>query len=630
MANPDPIHRVQLQDDYVDAQINRINELTRVGRSNWFGLMAYLAFAAVTVLGVDDADFFLDTRQTTLPLIGVSIPTLAFFIFAPILGTALYIYLHLHIRKMGEAIRAPDAFPKNEGVRLEHHLNSWLLVDLLLQMRADDAAEARPLDWGVRYLTFALVWWAGPVVLFLFWWYSWPAHYWTLTLFTAILGAACGWAGMTSWLSVCEALLDRAPNKQRVWKWRSVVLALAAACAFFGMVKTELGTVRPSIFFTLEDRDFMRSLHSFVTELEPADLQNLQTIDLSADQIDHATARREFRIAWCSRVNLPMSACGPDLDWIGQMPASVTDARVEWCETYPGDFLAPDCQTHFRNLESEFDQLWDQYRAAQFNTLAPANLGGRDMRNADLSAAQLQGADLGGAQVQGANLNGAQVQGANFFGAQLQGASLFEAQLQGANFFEAQLQSANLFRVQLQGANLREAQMQGANFVGAQMQGANLRDAQMQGADLNWAQMQGANLREAQMRGATLRDAQMQGANLLGAQMQGANLREAQMQGVDLYWAQLQGADLREAQMQGADLYGVQMTEDTALTGAVLRGAAVRAVDPATLAHLQAHGDWDQMFYSDDFSNFLTQWRAFAAALDPPVTIAPDYGQPPP
>lgn len=35
-----------------DAQINRINDLTRAGRTTWFGLLAYLVFAYITVLGV--------------------------------------------------------------------------------------------------------------------------------------------------------------------------------------------------------------------------------------------------------------------------------------------------------------------------------------------------------------------------------------------------------------------------------------------------------------------------------------------------------------------------------------------------------------------------------------------------
>ncbi|MEM9348973.1 MAG: hypothetical protein AAGA47_01830, partial [Pseudomonadota bacterium] len=56
------------REDPAEAQIARINELTRVGRTNWFALLAYQTFAFITILGVEDADFFIDSRQTQLPL----------------------------------------------------------------------------------------------------------------------------------------------------------------------------------------------------------------------------------------------------------------------------------------------------------------------------------------------------------------------------------------------------------------------------------------------------------------------------------------------------------------------------------------------------------------------------------
>ncbi len=92
-------------------QIARINELSQTARTTWFALLGYLAFVGVTLLGVEDADFFIDSRQTDLPLVGGAIPTSSFFKFAPILGAALYIYLHLHLRKLWEALHAPPPKP---------------------------------------------------------------------------------------------------------------------------------------------------------------------------------------------------------------------------------------------------------------------------------------------------------------------------------------------------------------------------------------------------------------------------------------------------------------------------------------------------------------------------------------
>ena len=65
--------------------VERVAVLTRTARGTWLGLLSYLAFVGVMLMGVQDADFFLTERETALPLIGVSVPTNLFFYFAPTL-----------------------------------------------------------------------------------------------------------------------------------------------------------------------------------------------------------------------------------------------------------------------------------------------------------------------------------------------------------------------------------------------------------------------------------------------------------------------------------------------------------------------------------------------------------------
>ncbi len=106
------------------AQIERINQVSAMARTSWIALLGYLAFVGVTLLGVEDADFFVPTRQTRLPLVGVDIPTASFFIFAPILAAALYVYLHIILLKLWDAIgdltettstASPSATPSSPG-----------------------------------------------------------------------------------------------------------------------------------------------------------------------------------------------------------------------------------------------------------------------------------------------------------------------------------------------------------------------------------------------------------------------------------------------------------------------------------------------------------------------------------
>ena len=87
-----------------EKQIDRINEISAIARTSWLALLGYLAFIGISLLAVEDADFFVETRRTDLPLVGVAIPTYSFFFFAPILAAALYVYLQVHLLKLWDAI----------------------------------------------------------------------------------------------------------------------------------------------------------------------------------------------------------------------------------------------------------------------------------------------------------------------------------------------------------------------------------------------------------------------------------------------------------------------------------------------------------------------------------------------
>ena len=121
-----------------EGQIDRINELSQLARTAWFSLLGYLVFVGITLLGVKDADFFVPSRQTELPLVGVQIPTASFFWIAPILGAALYTYLHLFLIKLWDA----HADARTTDADATHH---WLVNDFVLIRKRDPTARARPL-----------------------------------------------------------------------------------------------------------------------------------------------------------------------------------------------------------------------------------------------------------------------------------------------------------------------------------------------------------------------------------------------------------------------------------------------------------------------------------------------------
>ena len=58
-------------------RLDRIRALTSSARATWFAYLGTIAFVGVTLLDVEDADFFSADTGTQLPLIGVEVPILS-------------------------------------------------------------------------------------------------------------------------------------------------------------------------------------------------------------------------------------------------------------------------------------------------------------------------------------------------------------------------------------------------------------------------------------------------------------------------------------------------------------------------------------------------------------------------
>jgi hypothetical protein len=99
------------------------------------------------------------------------------------------------------------------------------------------------------------------------------------------------------------------------------------------------------------------------------------------------------------------------------------------------------------------------------------------------------------------------------------------------------------------------------------------------------------DLRGTCLQMAQLADMDFKNALFGESRMQGAKLTEAQMQGANFFMAQMQGTNFGEAQIQGAELYGAQMNEETSVSAADLRGAALKEVDFRNVKLLQKQVD---------------------------------------
>ncbi|ANB35178.1 hypothetical protein A6024_14375 [Rhodovulum sulfidophilum] len=518
------------------ASVARIDALTRNARHTWFVLLGLLVFVGITLMSVEHIDFYGIDRTTKLPLVDVQVPTRYFFVAAPILTAAFYIYFHLHLIRLWDALGAADNRIGDQP--LVDAVMPWLVTDAALHLRnrwrADECCTPRALDRPATVLNLALTWGFGLIVLGFLWWMSMPARTFWLTAIACMALLAAAGAGLSS----LKCLFEKMSAEEHAWhRWLFAPRTLIGVglIAFFASF--------------LRTGWLVDGWAPLIRLLAPIDMTGLAIVEKPPGWLPRDIAKADFFADWCQREGTDCLRSGlsknhRDLferEFRRRREAALSDLRKpQWHQ--PG-------------------QQKPDFRGAQLagTFLAGAELRWTHMEEADLRWAQMEGADLRWSQMEGVNLRWSQLERADLSGARMEGANLRGAQLERADLSGTRMEGANLRGARMEGANLRGAQMEGANFRRAQMEGANFFEAQMEGADLGGAQMEGAYLRRAQMEGADLSGAQMKGANLSGAQMEGANLRRAQMEGANFFEAQMKGADLFGAQMEGANLFGVQM-----------------------------------------------------------------------
>jgi uncharacterized protein YjbI with pentapeptide repeats len=609
------------------AQIDRINEISGLARTAWFSLIAYLLFVGITLLGVEDADFFVPTRQTQLPLVDVQIPTASFFYAAPILGAALYTYLHLFLIKLWEAhgqARTRDADPT-------HH---WLVNDYALIRQGDPAARARPLSWLVPWITLLLVWLAGPIVLGYAWWRSMPAHDEWMTLLIAACFFTTLCVGFTSWTTARTRLRSNGAHRAALWH-KLAAAACALALVAVSWLRTEGGLdhyvnaaidayeVRtgkrvfeegtyangdPKHPEMVREDWAAESLFALTGDfLAPTDLSGAALGGEPPDWREHDYARGRYRETWCERHEVPLATC----EHIGTIGGSGA-ARTAWCKHAGiGDEA---CSTEFADLETSFEAEWDRERAAYLAHLDAPDQPGRDLRRADLRGAFLVDAELRGARLERAKLGEARLEGANLGGARLERADLRRARLERADLRRARLERAYLGGARLEGANLFWARLERANLNGARLEGANLLEARLEGANLGFARLEGANLGGARLEGANLSGARLEGANLGGVRLERADLRRARLEGANLAEARLEGAFLFEARLEGTNL------RRTDLRRSYWHGASNRA-SPAQFADFRGARELTQT----QLESLIGNAETLLPAGNAPDTGAPFY-----
>ena len=412
-----------------DLALERIEAISQNARATWFALLGLLTFVMVTLLGVEDIDFFGYDRQTQLPLVGVSVPTDLFFYTAPVLTAAVYAYFHFYLMKLWDALGRAPARIGNDA--LGDRIHPWLVSDAALLLRAKEgAAPNRALRYISAITSSALTWGYGWFVLGYAWAISFPAHDLKMSALLCAVFAFSLWIGLTSLVFVWRRVRRRDFSERshlvwRRWTWWAPAAAVVAFGMYFTVGKT-FGAAEAAIWvsdaFSEEETEKQtKERHARAAshapnwpELSRANLFEAHLTEKPADWLDRDTAERQARKAWCSRRNLDWAYCvkQPE-DW-------QQARRASWCAKRKIE----DCDGYFTEHEKDFQFEWLARREDYLSVLRKPDLTGRDLRGANLARAFLPDVDMEGARMEGANLRGARMEGADFSGASLKSADL--------------------------------------------------------------------------------------------------------------------------------------------------------------------------------------------------------------
>ena len=500
--------------------LEAVNRSSDTAHTAWLIFLAVMAYLMIAVAGVSHKDLLLE-KAVQLPILGVPIPQVQFFQFAPVFlllfHLGLIAQLVLLARKTLEfdiSVRQLEPTSRRtHPLRLELH-NFFFVQGVAGPHRS---AVMSFFLHSMSWLTLAIL----PVVLLLFIQLSFlpyhdPVITWTHRI-TLLLDIGV--------LTLIGVFLTRAETNFFQAFWRTsikhpfsfvITSAVLTFVAFFSFVVATIPgeTLDVSVrkFFQMDERNKGRDgsgdyLQGFTVpflwgstdgtlfgffhrNLIVTDIDLVVDRDVTPGERSISLRGRDLRYAQLDRSDLHQAdMTGVNLDGASLIGTDLSNVRL--------------------NCQDENELLVGDGQAKAKCSSA---------RDADFT-----GAKLAGAQMTGIDVSGAKLENAN-----LEGAVLKFAIMEGTNFWNANLRKADLTAgVQGQGANFLVARMEGADLNGAQLQFADFSNAQLQAASFMHAHLQGAVLRDADLSASTLVRARLHGADMTGADLTGADMRLA-------------------------------------------------------------------------------------------------------
>jgi uncharacterized protein YjbI with pentapeptide repeats len=377
--------------------IRQANEIAHFAQRLFTIMLIGCLYFVIIVVGTDDPMLLTNSSTIALPILTTTINVAFFFLSAPILLLGFFIYFHLYLQRLWEALYRLPAF-LIDGRPLDLAVSPWLVVSQVRSQFPMLRTYPPPLTKIRIVLSALLAWYLVPFTIVCFWFRYLTRHDWTATIWHIILFIGGIMLGTTFHYLALDTL------RGKPWKlWAGEVSEHKSSRPLFVSgsklrIFLPICTAGLLIFASIS---VIKGTPTF-TYLNPL----------------------TWLPAACKVVGYNVFA---DFSY-----RSVSPQPVELYPEYGLDVLTAGADLRRRDLR----------HANAFSAyLANANLTQADLRRADFQSADLKWAKLSDANMSGINLMDAILKNAKLDGAVLTGAVLTGANLQGADLRGADLSS---------------------------------------------------------------------------------------------------------------------------------------------------------------------------------------------
>jgi uncharacterized protein YjbI with pentapeptide repeats len=143
-------------------------------------ILISIVFTVLTSSTIRDSRLLTNTGYIKLPIISLDAPVLWFYFVTPLLLCALFIYFHISLQRLWEAMATlPAIFPN--GRRLDEKTPGWLLNDIPRQHIPRLRATAPAASWLQWLFCIVLAYWIVPLVVLFLWTQCLRFENWFLT-----------------------------------------------------------------------------------------------------------------------------------------------------------------------------------------------------------------------------------------------------------------------------------------------------------------------------------------------------------------------------------------------------------------------------------------------------------------